>query len=234
MYAIRSYYAKTNKAIISKKLPKLPIAIIILLLIYIFIIPAVTSWPLLRNQAYRNLIGTIETGENFSQQLTPISIEKIRVVDRPLAYLLGDKVLGAQPALGSQVVLGDFSIQRVKDGLYWVAPLVHSGFFKWQKNSAGTNGYVMVNATNERDVKLVQEVQGKPIRIKYQPDAFFQDNLERHVYFNGYMTAGLTDYTRITSYNVCYTKLLRVPTTQQITATLNHTMMLLLSKMFIN
>ncbi len=186
---------KTNKAIISKKLPKLPIAIIILLLIYIFIIPAVTSWPLLRNQAYRNLIGKIETGENFSQQLTPISIEKIRVVDRPLAYLLGDKVLGAQPALGSQVVLGDFSIQRVKDGLYWVAPLVHSGFFKWQKNSAGTNGYVMVNATNERDVKLVQEVQGKPIRIKYQPDAFFQDNLERHVYFNGYMTAGLTDYT---------------------------------------
>ena len=127
--------------------------------------------------------------------MAPISIEKIRVVDQALANLLGDKVLGAQAALGSQVRLGTFNIQKVGTELYWVAPLLHSGFFMWQKNSQGTPGYVMVNATNERDVKLVQKVNGKKVLIKYQPEAFFFSNLERHIYFEGFFTCGLTDYS---------------------------------------
>jgi hypothetical protein len=32
-------------------------------------------------------------------------------------------------------------------------------------NQEGTAGYVMVSATNERDVKLVQTSDGKPIRL---------------------------------------------------------------------
>ena len=31
--------------------------------------------------------------------------------------------------------------------------------------------------------------------IKYQPEAYFGDFLERHLYFNGYFNTGLTDYT---------------------------------------
>ncbi|HWR99297.1 MAG TPA: hypothetical protein VN249_01720, partial [Prolixibacteraceae bacterium] len=104
-------------------------------------------------------------------------------------------VLGAQPALGSQVRLGSFHIQKVGNDLYWVAPLLHSGFFKWNKNKEGTNGYVMVNACNERDVKLVQQVNDKKAIIKYQPEAYFGDNLERHIYFNGFFNTGLTDYS---------------------------------------
>jgi hypothetical protein len=141
------------------------------------------------------MIGNVEIGENLSTHMAPISIDKIRVVDESLANLLGDKVLGAQPALGSQVKLGTFHIQKVRNNLYWVAPLLHSGFFKWNKNSEGTNGYVMVNACNERDVKLVQEVNGKKVFIKYQSEAFFGDYLERHLYFSGYFNTGLTDYS---------------------------------------
>jgi len=59
----------------------------------------------------------------------------------------------------------------------------------------GTNGYVMVNACNERDVKLVQEINGKKVFIKYQSEAFFFDNLERYIYFHGYFNVGLTDYS---------------------------------------
>jgi hypothetical protein len=117
------------------------------------------------------------------------------VVDEDLAYLLGEKILGSQPALGSQVELGHFCIQKVGTDLYWVAPLLHSGFFKWWNNSEGTAGYVMVSATNERDVKLVQTINNKPIKIKYQPEAFFQSEIERHIYTNGYATVGLTDFT---------------------------------------
>jgi len=127
--------------------------------------------------------------------MAPISMEKVRVVDQSLANILGDKVLGAQPALGSQVRLGEFNIQKVRNDLYWVAPLLHSGFFKWNQNKEGTNGYVMVNASNERDVKLVQEIGGKKVLIKYQPEGFFNDYLERHLYLSGFYNVGLTDYS---------------------------------------
>lgn len=174
---------------------KAPGTIILLLGLYMIVLPLITSPALLRSKDYRDLIGTVEVGENLADHMAPISLEKIRVVDQPLANLLGDKVLGAQPALGSQVKLGTFSIQKVGSELYWVAPLLHSGFFKWNKNSDGTPGYVMVNATNERDVRLVEEINGKKIRIKYQPESYFFSNLERHIYFSGYFNCGLSDYT---------------------------------------
>jgi len=177
------------------KSAKIPVILLSILFVYVTVVPVVTSWALFRTSDYRNLIGKIETGKDLSNHMLPISLEKIRVVDQSLAEILGDKVLGSQSALGSQVILGEFNIQKVNNDLYWVAPLLHSGFFKWQKNIQGTNGYVMVNACNERDVKLVQEVDGKKIYIKYQSEAYFFDNLERYLYFNGYWNVGLTDYS---------------------------------------
>ena len=174
---------------------KVSFVLLVVLGLYITVVPTITSWALLRNGEYRSLIGKVETESNLSSHMLPISIEKIRVVDQSLAQLLGDKVLGSQSALGSQVTLGTFNIQKVNNDLYWVAPLLHSGFFKWNKNMQGTNGYVMVNACNERDVKLVQEINGKKVYIKYQSEAFFGDNLERYLYFHGYWHVGLTDYS---------------------------------------
>ena len=174
---------------------KAPVTVMVVLGLYMTVLPMLTSLVVFRSNDYRDLIGNVEMGENLSKHMAPISIEKIRVVDQALANLLGDKVLGAQAALGSQVRLGTFNIQKVGSELYWVAPLLHSGFFMWQKNSQGTPGYVMVNATNERDVKLVQEIKGKKVLIKYQPEAFFFSNLERHIYFEGFFSCGLTDYT---------------------------------------
>ena len=174
---------------------KVSLVLLGVILVYMTIVPIVTSWALLHTSEYRDLIGKVETESNLSTHMLPISIDKIRVVDQSLAQLLGDKVLGSQPALGSQVTLGAFNIQKVNNDLYWVAPLLHSGFFKWQKNMEGTNGYVMVNACNERDVKLVQEINGKKVYIKYQSEAYFFDNLERYLYFHGYWHVGLTDYS---------------------------------------
>ncbi|BBE19058.1 cell shape-determining protein [Aquipluma nitroreducens] len=182
------FQLKSNKV-------KGPVSFMVVLGLYMTVLPMLTSLAVFRSNDYRDLIGKVEVGESLSDHMAPISIEKIRVVDQALANLLGDKVLGAQAALGSQVRLGTFNIQKVGTELYWVAPLLHSGFFMWQKNSQGTPGYVMVNATNERDVKLVQEVKGKKVLIKYQPEAFFFSNLERHTYFEGYFTCGLTDYS---------------------------------------
>jgi len=174
---------------------KAPIYILTAIFLYCTVVPMVTSLPILHTSAYRDLIGKVDIGENLSTHMAPISMERVRVVDQSLANILGDKVLGAQPALGSQVRLGTFNIQKVRNNLYWVAPLLHSGFFMWNQNEEGTNGYVMVNASNERDVKLVQEVNGKKVRIKYQPEGYFNDFLERHLYLSGFYKVGLTDYS---------------------------------------
>ena len=138
-------------------------------------LPFFTSHPVFRNEEYRNLIGKVTNGDKLTNHIAPISMNEIRVVDESLAYLLGEKILGSQPALGSQAQLGEFFIQKVNGKLYWIAPLEHSGFFKWLNNKKGTTGYVMVSATNERDVKLVQEVNGKPtFLISLKPDKIEQ------------------------------------------------------------
>lgn len=174
---------------------KIPALLLVLSILYAFVLPFFTSHPIFRNQDYRNLIGKVANGDKLTNHIAPISMNEIRVVDEDLAYLLGEKILGSQPALGSQAQLGEFFIQKVDGKLYWIAPLEHSGFFKWLNNKQGTTGYVMVSATNERDVRLVQEINGKPIRLKYQKEAYFQSNLHRYLYFNGYSTIGLIDFS---------------------------------------
>ncbi len=164
------------------------------LMLYLLIVPLLTSLPMFRSSAYQKLIGKVENGDDLKNHIAPISLDKIRVVDEELAMLLGEKIIGSQPSLGSQAEIGEFTIQKVNDELYWVAPLLHTGFFKWYNNSKGTPGYVMVSATNERDVKLIQNINGKPLKIKYQPSAYFGSRIDRHVYFNGYATTGLEDF----------------------------------------
>ncbi|MFT7395570.1 MAG: hypothetical protein ACI96G_000299 [Flavobacterium sp.] len=186
---------KTKQLIVKTKPKQFLFLIVAALLLYLIVFPLLTSLPMFRSESYQKMIGKVENGEKISNHIAPISIDEIRVVDEDLAHLLGEKVLGSQPALGSQVELGAFCIQKVNKELYWVAPLLHSGFFKWMNNQEGTAGYVMVSATNERDVKLVQTSGGKPIRIKYQPEAYFQSNIERHLYASGYATVGLADYS---------------------------------------
>lgn len=184
-----------KKIVIQSKPSKIYFYVIGLILFYLIALPLLTSTAMFRTEAYKNMIGKVTNGTKIAKHIEPISINEIRVVDEDLAYLLGEKILGSQPALGSQVELGEFYIQKVGNDLYWVAPLLHSGFFKWLNNSEGTPGYVMVSATNERDVKLVQNVGGKDVKIKYQPAAFFQSDIKRHIYMNGNATVGLTDFT---------------------------------------
>lgn len=189
------YFGQTYIKHKEKPIYKIMMGIGITAGLYAIVWSAIVSWSLFRADNYRNLIGDVKVGESFASEVAPVSTENIRIVDEQVAQRLGDKVMGEKPSLGSQTYLGDFHIQKVNDKLYWVAPLLHSGFLKWLTNKEGTPGYVMVSATNERDVKLVQDVGGKPINLKYQTAAFSFDNLHRHVYFNGYMTTGLTDFT---------------------------------------
>lgn len=178
----------------ASKLAKYNFTIAVIMIIISIAAPFVTASPILHANSYRSLLGEVKESE-FTKDVSPVSVKDIRLVDEQMAMKLGDKKLGEIPALGSVAKLGTFHIQSVNGELYWVAPLVHRDVIKWITNLDGSNGYVMVSASNPQDVRLVQEIDGKPVKIVYQPEAYFLQDLHRHMYVNGVVDVGMTDFT---------------------------------------
>ncbi len=178
----------------TSKLAKYNFFIAIVLIIFNVVAPFVTSSPILYSKSYRNLIGEVKESK-FTKDVSPVSVSDIRLVDEDMAMKLGDKKLGEDPALGSVAKLGKFNIQSVGEKLYWVAPLVHRDIIKWITSLDGTSGYVMVSASNPQDVRLVQEIDKKPVKIVYQQEAYFLQDLHRHMYLKGIVNAGMTDFS---------------------------------------
>jgi hypothetical protein len=127
-----------------------------------------------RSDSLSKLIGEVKTVK-ITNHIAPISIDKIRVVDEELSF--GEN-FRFTTNFGKSSRLGNFCIKKVNNNLYWVAPLLHSGF-KWFNNQEGTAGYVMVSATNERD-KISQ--YRRDIKIKYQQGAYFQSIHRRFIF----------------------------------------------------
>lgn len=197
--AVSSWFSDDIFGDSNEKFSKLTIsafAISLVMVVWLIIVPIFNTWGLFHASEYRNLIGDVKT-KKVNTVMSPIDPQNIVIIDETTAHRLADKILGsADIAIGSESYIGELTLQKVGDKLYYVAPLLHSGFFKWWSNGdRGTKGYVIVNATNDKDVRLVQEVNGKPVSIVYQPEAYMGQNLERHIYRNGYLTQGFTDFS---------------------------------------
>lgn len=165
-----------------------------LLGVWLIIVPFFSS-GIFNAGAYRRMIGKVES-TNFTELVSPVNLNQVPIVDQAFARALADKKLGDDFALGSRVKLDKPTIQMVNGSLYWVSPLQHSGFFKWLSNrKEGTPGYVMVSATNPQDVRFIRELNGKPIRVVYQRNAYFGQNLYRHLYLHGYTNIGMAGDT---------------------------------------
>lgn len=135
---------------------------------------------------YQSLAGEVaETA--FTSNIQPIAANQMVIVDEEIARRIGEKELGSEPGLGSRCELGTFTLQAVSGQLYWIAPLEHSGFFKWWRfDNEGSPGYIKVSATNQEDYALVKQVDGQKIKIIYQTGAYFSEDLSRHIYLNGF------------------------------------------------
>jgi len=147
--------------------------------------------PMFRSSALHKQLGTVQE-RSFTEDIVPIDLNQLPIVDERLARVLGEKKLGEIPALGSQAEVGDFTYQSYNGKLVLVAPIVHNGFFAYNNNKSGTPGYIIVSASNPSDVQLIDNIDGKSVKIQYQPEAFFGRNLKRHLRNNGYFR-GLTE-----------------------------------------
>lgn len=158
-------------------------------------VAAAMTWTAAHAQRYQSLIGEVKEA-SYAVDTSPVDPSQVRTVDEPLASRLADKLLGEDPALGSRVRVGAMHIQQVNGRLFWVAPLDHSGLFKWFKFRAqGTPGYIMVSATDDRDTRMVRQLGGEPVHLVFNGGNWFGTNLRRYLYDHGYSRQGLTDYT---------------------------------------
>jgi tetratricopeptide (TPR) repeat protein len=138
---------------------------------------------------YKDVLGEVSSNSSFQKDIHEAEKEHMIIFDEIVARNIGEKVLGSETTLGSQATLGTFALQNVNGKFYWVAPLIHSGFFKYLSNKdAGTPGYVKVSANNDQDVELVTKVDGKQLKIVYQSGSSFFKNIYNHLFLRGYFT----------------------------------------------
>lgn len=139
--------------------------------------------------AFRDQMPTLQAMD-FAEDFNAVDASQLPIVDKAMARKLADKKLGERPSLGSQVVLGEPTLQQVDGKLVWAVPTLHSGVFKWLTNMEGTPGYVVVSATNPQDVQYVDGYN-----LKYQPGAYLWQNLMFYARFTAAPFTGLTDYS---------------------------------------
>lgn len=173
--------------------PSLMVAVV--LIIGIILVCGAIGSSIFNSSAMYSQIGEIKE-KDFTEDLVEIDNSQIPVVDISLATKLADKKMGEDVGMGSQMEVGEFTNkQQVNGKLIYAAPLEHRSFWKWNSNQDGTSGYVVVNATNTNDVKMVRELDGQQIKLKYLESAFFSSDLKRHIRASGFRTKGLTEYT---------------------------------------
>ena len=145
-------------------------------LFMLVLVQPASTWSLFYASGYHALLGEPIVSV-FDADVSPVSIDRVRRVDQPLAWNLGSKRIEEQPGLGSRVALGRMNIQTlngcfgIQDGsgseqalcfeneLVWAGPLVHAGFIKWFTNHT-TPGYVLVSATDPTKIHLVTAIAG--------------------------------------------------------------------------
>ena len=166
--------------------------------LFVVVIPLVST-PVMMGNAdnYHQILsdGKVNEAGVFHEDVEHLDPTQVRLVDQSTAKKLAETKLGEDPGLGSRVDIGTMRIQNVGGKLFWIGPLEWSGFFKWAFGEAGTPGYMVVSVSNQRDVRLVKEVDGKSISIQIGEGAFFWDDLQRFVWNNGYATTPFTDMT---------------------------------------
>lgn len=112
--------------------------------------------------------------EVASAKIEAVDVDHIRLVPYENALWKAQKVIGN---LGNTYKVGELSIQRVDNHLYWVAPLEFRGFFKWLQAKTSP-GYILVDAEDPQQPAVLKT----GYQMRYLPSAYFNSDLKRHIY----------------------------------------------------
>lgn len=174
-----------------------PLLIVLIVAVYAFF----STSAIFHARAYAAMIGRMTDDQNikhWSKDIAPIDPKHIRLVPEETAIALAKTALNQNATSGSQAIVGSqfdvdaehITLQKVKDRLLYVIPLDYRSLGSYY-NTAGIPGYVIVDAEDPQAKPQFIEKQ----LMKYSPESFFEHNLERHLYTNGYYNKVLMDYS---------------------------------------
>ncbi len=180
--AVCSTLTLSNDKILNKRdlqkvgfLPSLVIGVFIIIIIINFALS-----PVFKSKSYAKRITVDETKE-FIQDIKPVNLKTLPLLDKDSSRKLGDRVMGQLPELVSQFYVSDLYTQvNYQDQILRVTPLEYAGFFKYLANRKnGITGYITVDSSTGES-KLIKLDKG----MKYMPSAIFSEDLTRKLRFN--------------------------------------------------
>ncbi len=144
----------------------------------VYVVGSLLSSEIVNASAYEKLM-TVEEG-TFTDDVEELSFDKIPLLDRDTATLLGDRKMGSMVEMVSQFEVDDIYSQiNYKDNPVRVSPLKYASVIKWFTNMKdGIPAYIRINMASQ-NTELVKLKEG----MKYTTSDHFNRNIYRHLRF---------------------------------------------------
>ena len=144
----------------------------------VYLLGTLLSSPVVNAKKYQKLM-TVKEGE-FAKDVEELSFDKIPLLDKDTAALLGDRKMGSMVDMVSQFEADDIYSQiNYKGNPVRVTPLKYANLIKWFTNQGeGIPAYIRINMANQ-STELVKLKQG----MRYTTSDHFNRNIYRHLRF---------------------------------------------------
>lgn len=175
IYAVRKKIGKAELRT-SKTMKFFGFAILGLGIIYLA--GSLLSSPIVNAKKYQKLM-KVEEGE-FTEDIEELSFDKIPLLDKDTAEILGDRKMGSMVDMVSQFEADDIYSQiNYQGNPVRVTPLKYANLIKWFTNrSNGIPAYIRINMATQ-STELVKLDEG----IKYTTSEHLNRNIYRHLRF---------------------------------------------------
>ena len=173
----REYGIRTLMELREDKILKIFLGLIVGLGL-VYVVGSVLSSEIVNASAYEKLM-TVEEG-TFTDDVEELSFDKIPLLDRDTATLLGDRKMGSMVEMVSQFEV-DYIYSQInyKDNPVRVSPLKYASLIKWFTNMKdGIPAYIRINMATQ-NTELVKLKEG----MKYTTSDHFNRNIYRHLRF---------------------------------------------------
>lgn len=149
-----------------------------ILLVVIYFVGNILSSPIINASKYQKLL-TVET-RNFTDDIKEVSYDKIPLLDKDSASIIGTRVMGSMVDMVSQYEVDDMYSQiNYKEKPVRVTPLRYGNLIKWFTNHRnGIPAYIRIDMTTQ-EAECVRLSEG----IKYSESDHFSRYIYRHLRF---------------------------------------------------
>ena len=155
------------------------LGVVVLGLGIIYLAGTLLSSPIINAKKYQKLMKVEE--RTFTEDIEEQSFDKVPLLDKDTAEILGDRKMGSMVDMVSQFDADNIYSQiNYQDNPVRVTPLKYASLIKWFTNrSEGIPAYIRINMATQ-ETELVKLDEG----IKYTTSEHFNRNIYRHLRFS--------------------------------------------------